>query len=46
MRLPTTTDAVKAQSALVEARHGREARRWPALRTGVVALVRAAKRQR
>ena len=46
MRLPTTQDVVEAQSALAEARHGRESRRWPALRTGVAALLRAARRQR
>jgi hypothetical protein len=46
MRLPTTADVVEAQSALAEARHGRESRRWPALRKGVAALLRAARRQR
>jgi len=46
LRLPVTPDAVDAQSALEEARHGRESRRWPALRKGVAALLRAARRQR
>jgi acyl-CoA reductase-like NAD-dependent aldehyde dehydrogenase len=46
MRLPTTPDVVEAQSALAEARRGRESRRWPALRTGVAAFLRAARRQR
>ncbi len=45
MRLPTTADVVEAQSALAEARHGRESRRWPALRRGAAALLRAARRQ-
>ena len=46
MRLPMTADVVEAQSALAEARHGRESRRWPALRTGVAAFLRTARRQR
>ena len=46
MRLPTTQDVVEIQGALAEARHGRESRRWPALRKGVAALLRAARRQR
>ncbi len=45
MRLPTRPDAVEAQAALAEARHGRESRRWPALRRGAAALARAARRQ-
>jgi len=46
LRLPTTPDVVAAQSALAEARHGRESRRWGALRRGAAALLRAARRQR
>ena len=46
MRLPTQPDVVEAQAALAEARHGRESRRWPALRRGTAALLRAARRQR
>ena len=40
-RLPADDDVVAAQTALTEVRHGREARRWPALRAGARALVRA-----
>jgi acyl-CoA reductase-like NAD-dependent aldehyde dehydrogenase len=43
-RLPTRPDVVDAQAALTEARHGRDSRRWPALRRGAAALVRAARR--
>jgi len=46
MRLPTTRDAVELQAALAEARHGRESRRWPALRRAVAAFLGAARRQR
>jgi hypothetical protein len=46
MRLPTTQDVVEIQGALAEARHGRESRRWGALRRGAAALLRAARRQR
>jgi acyl-CoA reductase-like NAD-dependent aldehyde dehydrogenase len=46
LRLPITRDVVAARSALAEARHGRESRRWPALRQGAAALLRAARRQR
>lgn len=46
LRLPATRDVVEAQSALAEARHGRESRRWPAVRRGAAALLRAARRQR
>jgi acyl-CoA reductase-like NAD-dependent aldehyde dehydrogenase len=45
MRLPSAPDVVEAQSALAEARHGRESRRWGALRRGSAALLRAARRQ-
>ena len=38
--LPTDDDLVAAQRTLTELRHGREARRWPALRAGARALVR------
>jgi acyl-CoA reductase-like NAD-dependent aldehyde dehydrogenase len=41
-RLPTDAGLVAARSALAEFRHGRESRRWPALR----ALVRTARRER
>jgi acyl-CoA reductase-like NAD-dependent aldehyde dehydrogenase len=41
-RLPAEAGRVAAESALAEFRHGREARRWPALR----ALVRTAWRER
>jgi hypothetical protein len=44
MRLPTPPDVVDAQAALAEARHGRESRRWPALRRGAAALARVARR--
>jgi acyl-CoA reductase-like NAD-dependent aldehyde dehydrogenase len=46
LRLPAAPDVVEAQSALAEARHGRESRRWGALRRGAAALLRAARRQR
>ena len=46
MRLPATRDVVEIQAALAEARHGRESRRWPALRKGVAAFLGAARRQR
>jgi acyl-CoA reductase-like NAD-dependent aldehyde dehydrogenase len=42
-RLPTPPDVVRAQAALTEARHGRDSRRWPALRRGAAALLRAAR---
>jgi acyl-CoA reductase-like NAD-dependent aldehyde dehydrogenase len=45
-RLPADQDRLAAQRTLTEVRHGREARRWPALRVGARALVRAARRQR
>ena len=38
--LPADETFVAAQTALVEALHGRESRRWPALRTGAGALLR------
>lgn len=41
MRLPTTPDVVDARAAFAEARHGRESRRWPALRRGAAALWRS-----
>jgi len=41
-RLPADASLVAAESALAEFRHGRESRRWPALR----ALVRTARRER
>jgi acyl-CoA reductase-like NAD-dependent aldehyde dehydrogenase len=41
-RLPADASRVAAEWALAEFRHGREARRWPALR----ALVRTARRER
>ena len=41
-RLPADAGLVAAESALAEFRHGRESRRWPALR----ALVRTARRER
>jgi acyl-CoA reductase-like NAD-dependent aldehyde dehydrogenase len=43
-RLPASSDAVRARAALAEARHGRDSRRWPALRAGAAALWRAAAR--
>ena len=45
-QLPLDADLVEAQRALTTVRHGREARRWPALRAGARALVRTAKRER
>jgi hypothetical protein len=45
-RLPADQDLLAAQRTLTEARHGREARRWPALKAGARALVRAAQRER
>jgi acyl-CoA reductase-like NAD-dependent aldehyde dehydrogenase len=44
-KLPADQDQLAAQRTLTEVRHGREARRWPALRTGARALVRAARRE-
>jgi acyl-CoA reductase-like NAD-dependent aldehyde dehydrogenase len=45
-RLPADPDVVASHATLAEARHGREARRWPALRAGAGALVRTARRAR
>jgi len=45
-KLPTDDDLVAAQRTQTELRHGRESRRWPALRAGARALVRTAKRER
>jgi hypothetical protein len=45
-KLPADPDRLAAQRTLTEVRHGREARRWPALRVGARALVRAARRER
>jgi hypothetical protein len=45
-KLPADQDRLAAQRTLTEIRHGREARRWPALRVGARALVRAAQRER
>ena len=39
-RLPADETSVTAQTALIEILHGRESRRWPALRSGAAALVR------
>lgn len=44
-RLPADQDRLAAQRTLTEVRHGREARRWPALKVGARALVRAARRE-
>jgi hypothetical protein len=44
MRLPTAPEIVDAQAAFAEARHGRESRRWPALRRGAIALWRGTRR--
>jgi acyl-CoA reductase-like NAD-dependent aldehyde dehydrogenase len=38
-RLPADDALVAAQTALAEVRHGRESRRWPALRSGARALL-------
>ena len=43
-RLPADADVVAAQMTLAEARHGREARLWPALRAGAGALARTVRR--
>jgi acyl-CoA reductase-like NAD-dependent aldehyde dehydrogenase len=43
--LPADDSVVAAQTALVEARHGRESRRWPALRAGAGALLLRANRR-
>ncbi|MBE2317100.1 aldehyde dehydrogenase family protein [Solirubrobacter sp. CPCC 204708] len=45
-KLPADQDLLAAQRTLTEVRHGREARRWPALKVGARALVRAARRER
>ena len=45
-KLPADQDQLAAQRTLTEVRHGREARRWPALRASARALVRAARRER
>jgi len=45
-KLPADQDRLAAQRTLTEARHGREARRWPALKVGARAIVRAARRER
>jgi acyl-CoA reductase-like NAD-dependent aldehyde dehydrogenase len=42
--LPADETAVAAQTALVEVLHGRESRRWPALRTGARVLLRPNRR--
>jgi hypothetical protein len=42
--LPADETAVAAQTALVEVLHGRESRRWPALRTGARVLLRSNRR--
>lgn len=44
-RLPAEADQIATQRTLTEVRHGREARRWPALRAGARAVVRAARRE-
>ncbi|MDA0170656.1 aldehyde dehydrogenase family protein [Solirubrobacter taibaiensis] len=44
-KLPADQDQLAAQRTLTEVRHGREARRWPAMRAGARALVRAARRE-
>ena len=44
--LPADETFVAAQTALVEAMHGRESRRWPALRAGAGALMRGKRRRR
>lgn len=44
-RLPADQDLLAAQRTLTEARHGREAHRWPALKASARALVRAARRE-
>lgn len=44
--LPLDDDLLAAQRTLTELRHGRESRRWPALRAGASALVRAARKER
>ncbi|MDA0185129.1 aldehyde dehydrogenase family protein [Solirubrobacter phytolaccae] len=45
-RLPADQDLLAAQRTLTEVRHGREARRWPALKASARALARAARRER
>jgi acyl-CoA reductase-like NAD-dependent aldehyde dehydrogenase len=45
-RLPADPDLVAAHTTTAHVRHGREARRWPALRAGARALVRTARRER
>jgi acyl-CoA reductase-like NAD-dependent aldehyde dehydrogenase len=44
-KLPADRDQLAAQRTLTEVRHGREARRWPAMRGSARALVRAARRE-
>ena len=44
-KLPADQDQLAAQRTLTEVRHGREARRWPAMRASARALVRAARRE-
>jgi len=44
-KLPADRDQLAAQRTLTEVRHGREARRWPAMRASARALVRAARRE-
>ncbi len=44
LRLPSAPDVVAAQAAFAEARHGRESRRWGALRRSAGAAWRAARR--
>lgn len=44
--LPLDEDLLATQRSLTVLRHGRESRRWPALREGAHALVRTAKRER
>ena len=44
-KLPADQDQLAAQRTLTEVRHGREARRWPAMRASARALIRAARRE-
>jgi hypothetical protein len=44
--LPVQPDLVETLMTVAELRHGREARRWPALRAGAGALIRTARRER
>ena len=44
--LPADDALVAGQTAIVEIRHGRESRRWPALRAGTGALLRFSRRKR